>query len=135
MEIYKIRKKIAIFFFIVALIYAIPPFIFESFTDIFVNLPTALFISSKFGFKLLTSLLLTYTLVPILLLYIGSVIYPADTTRVFNGQFTKIKNFFIGYIHLIKRNPIHLIWALLSLIIMLKLLGFYSTQINIYLLS
>lgn len=132
----KWRKIISRTFFIVALIYIIPPFIFESFSDIFVNLPTAIFISKKLGLKLMTSLILTYTLLPLLLLWVSSIIYPStDSIKIFNGRLTKIKNLIIRYINLVKRNKWHLVWALLSLIVLYKLLLFYSTQINMYVLT
>lgn len=133
----KWRRNLALLFFILAVAFAIPPTIpfGEIWTDIFLNLPLATYLSTKFGFKMLTSLLLTYTLIPILLLYIGAFIYPADTTKTFNGQFTKIKNFFIKYINLIKKNPIHLVWLFIGIYILWRFLGFYQTQINIYILS
>lgn len=136
MDIRKWRKRISWALFILAIIYITPPLMIESFSDVFANLPTALFISSKLGLKLMTSLILTYTLLPLLILWVSSIIYPStDSIKIFNGRIAKIKNFFIKYINLIKKNPIHLIWALLSLVIMFKLLSFYQTQINIYVLS
>ena len=135
-DIRKWRKRISYFLFALAIAYFSPPAFFgEIFSDLFLNLPTATFISKKLGFSLMGSLLLTYLAVPILLIWAGSIIYPADTTKTFNGQFTKFKNFFIKYINLIKRNPVHLIWIFLSLVILFRILSFYSARINIYVLS
>lgn len=132
----KWRKNAAFLLFITAFVIATPPAMFgEVFTDLFINLPLATYLSARFGFELMTSLVITYTLIPILLLYIGAILYPADTTRTFNGQFTKIKLFFIKYINLIKRKPIHLLWALGGIYILWRFLGFYQTQINIYILG
>ena len=131
----KLRRKISNLLFLSAIVLAIPPLFFEFFTDLFLNLPLATLISNQFNLKLLTALVLTYTLVPILLIYIGAIIRPTDTERTFNGQFLKIKNFFIKYINLVKKNPLHLAWLILSLLILYRLLGFYQTQINIYIFS
>lgn len=136
MDIRKWRKQISWILFIIAIIYVTPPLMIESFSDVFVNLPTAIFISEKLGLKLMTSLILTYTLLPLLLLWVSSIIYPStDSIKIFNGRLTKIKNLFIKYINLIKKNPIHLVWALLSLVIMFKLLSFYQTQISKYVIT
>jgi len=131
----KTRKRISNILFISAVVLAVPPLPFEFFTDLFLNLPLATFISNNYGTKILTALILTYTLVPILLIYIGAIIRPTDTTRTFNGQFLKLKNFFIKYINLVKRNPIHLAWLLVGFFVLYRLLGFYQTQINIYIFS
>lgn len=135
MTITQTRRKISNILFLIAIIFAIPPLPFEFLSDLFLNLPLATYISNQFGFSLINSLIATYFLIPILLIYIGSVIRPTDTTKTFNGQFLKLKNFFVKYINLVKKNPIHLIWILLVILIIGRILGFYQTQINIYIFS
>lgn len=133
----KIRRKISLLFFTIALLMALPPAFpaGEILSDTLLNLPTAMFLNAELGIDMLTALVLSFTLVPILLVYVGAFFAVTDTERTFNGQFTKIKNFFIKYINLIKKNPIHLIWLALSFYIFFRLLGFYQTRINIYVLS
>jgi len=133
----KNRKRISVGLFILAIAFLIPPsFPFgEIFSDLFLNLPLATFIANKTNFSLMTSFLITYTLVPLILIYLSALIAPTDTTKTFNGQFTKIKNFFIKNINLVKQKPIYLVWLLLSLVIVYKILSFYSTQINIYVIK
>ena len=129
------RRKISTVLFFAAIVLAIPPLPWEFFSDIFLNLPLATYLSNQFGFTLLNALIATYTIVPIILIYIGSVIRPTNTMITFNGQFTKLKLFFIKYINLVKKNPLHLVWIVVSYFILLRVLGFYQTQINIYVFS
>lgn len=131
------RKKIAIALFALALLFAIPPSIpfGEMLTDLFLNLPLAKWISNHAGISIIPSLVITYTLFPISLVYLGALIYPANTEKTFNGQFRKIKDFFIKYINAIKKNPIHLIWLVIAFYIMFRLFGYYETQVNIFILS
>jgi|TARA_Y100000034_G_scaffold114936_1_gene151557 hypothetical protein len=133
----KLRKKTALLIFTIAFIMALPPAFpaGEIFSDMFLNLPTATFLNMKLGIEMLTALVLSFTVVPIILVYIGSVIYPANTERTFNGQFTRIRDFFMKYINLVKRNPIHLIWLVASFYIFFRLLGFYQTQVNIFIIG
>lgn len=130
----KNRKRIALGLFALAIIMAIPPNI-EFITDLLINLPLAMFITQQTNFSLINSLVLTYTLIPLAIIYLGAWVYPSDTTKTFNGQFLKLKNFFIKYINLVKKNPLHLAWALGAIIILYRLLGIYQTQINIYIFS
>ena len=44
--------------------------------DAFFNIPIAEYIVSKTNYTFVTSLILTYTLLPIILIWIGSLIYP-----------------------------------------------------------
>ena len=44
--------------------------------DAFFNIPIAEYISSKTGYSFVTSIILTYTLLPMILIWIGSLIYP-----------------------------------------------------------
>jgi len=130
----RFRRKISSVLFIAALVLAIPPLPFEFFTDVFLNLPLATYISNNFGVRLIPALLSTYFLIPILLIYIGSIIRPTDTSITFNRQFIKLKNFFIKYINAIKRNPLYLLFVLVAFVVLYRLFGYYNTQINIYIL-
>jgi len=133
----KLRKRIALIIFTLAFIMALPPGFpaGEIFSDLFLNLPTATFLNMKFGIGIITALVLSFTLVPVFLVYVGSLIYPADTERTFNGQFLKIKNFFIKYINLVKRKPIHLAWLVVSFYVFFRVLGFYQTEVNIFIIG
>ena len=133
----KLRKRISFFLFILAIAFALPPTfpLGEIFTDLLLNIPLAIFITSKTNFSLMTSLLLTYTAIPLLLLLLSSWINPSDTFNVFNGQFIKIKSLFIRYINLIKNNPIHLIWLFISIYLLFVFLDFYQEKISTYLLT
>lgn len=44
--------------------------------DAFVNIPLADYITSQTGYSFVTSLIFTYTLIPFVLIWIGSLIYP-----------------------------------------------------------
>ena len=44
--------------------------------DAFFNIPIAEYISAQTGYSFVTSLILTYTLIPIVLIWIGSLFYP-----------------------------------------------------------
>ena len=134
-DLNKWRKRISLFLFILAVAYAIPPFAVEPFSDFLLNLPTATFISKQFSFSLINSLLMTYTLVPLLLILLSSIIHPSDTFKVFNGRFIKLKSFFIGYISKVKKNPWHLAWLVGFLYVLWIIFTFYRTQINAYLLT
>lgn len=131
----KTRRNISNLLFLAAIIMAIPPLPFEFFTDIFLNLPLATYISEQFGFSLINSLLSTYLLVPVILIYLGSIIRPTDTTKTFNSQLLKLKNFFIRYVNLIKRNPVYLLGVFVVIAVLFKLFDFYTTQISVLVLQ
>ena len=130
----KTRKRLALFIFGFSLVLAIPPNL-EFFTDIFLNLPIATFMSQKLGIKLLTGLIFSYTLIPLALIYIASLIHPANTDRTFSRFFIKIKNFFSSYLNLVKRKPVYLLGILVVIYLLWKFQGFYVNQINIFVLG
>lgn len=134
-DLNKWRKRISWFLFILAIAYALPPFFLEPYSDLFLNLPTATFISKQFSFSLLNSLLITYILVPIFLIFVSSWIHPSDTFKIFNGRFIKLKSLFMGYISKIKNNPWHLAWLIGFIYISWIIYIFYRTQINAYILT
>lgn len=134
MTVYTIRKKIAIGFFIMAFLFATPPGLPEVFTDMFLNAPLATYLSNHFGWEKMTSLLYTYTLVPLLLALIGAFIYPADTFNTLKREIIKCKNIFVGYIKLLKKSPINIIWAALLCYILYLVYIFYQTRIAEFLI-
>src|SRR3989344_1829930 len=71
------QKKLTASIFIGAGILLIIPGI----GDAFFNIPIAEYISSKTGYSFITSIILTYTLLPIILIWIGSLIYPPFKAR------------------------------------------------------
>lgn len=136
MTTFTTRKKIAIVLFITALVFAIPPGVFgEAFTDIFLNLPLATFLSEKFNWSMPFSLIFTYTVLPLALLYLGSIIYPADTWNTMKRQYNKAKNAILNYIQLLKSDPIHIIWLIIIIYLMYIMYSYYQVQINEYLLT
>lgn len=129
----KWRKRTSYFLFALAIAFALPPFFpfGEIFSDLLLNFPTATFIASKIKISLIVALSLTYTLVPILLIWIASIIHPSDTLRTFNGFFTKLKNLIKNYILLVKKQPIHLLWVLLAIYLLWVFFNkFYLTELN-----
>jgi len=60
--------------------------------DDFINIFVGDIISQWFGVSLVTGIIVTYTIVPFLLIYGGCVILPGDTHKLFNGFLTKIRD-------------------------------------------
>lgn len=129
------RKRISLLLFGAAIIVATPPMLPEIFSDLFINLPMAKYISSKLGISLITSLVLTYTAVPILIIWIASFIYPAETNGVFNRFIKKLKQCFFRYIALVKQKPAYLMLILVVLLIFWKIILVYIERINLYILG
>ena len=67
--------------------------------DAIVNIPIAEYISINYGISFTSSLIITYTLLPIALIWIGAVIHPFHSpqtllTKTKNRVFRHIQNFF-----------------------------------------
>ncbi len=132
----KQRKRFALSILAFAIILAIPPNIppAEIFSDIFLNIPIATFIHTNMGFSLINSLILTYTIIPILLIYLASVIYPADTNRIFNGFINQLKFRLKQYLLLVRQNPAYLILTLVIFYILFYVTtDFYIAKIDVIL--
>tara|TARA_Y100000310_G_scaffold328743_1_gene397367 strand:+ start:31 stop:447 length:417 start_codon:yes stop_codon:yes gene_type:complete len=129
----KQRKRFALFILAFAIILGIPPNIppAEIFSDVLLNIPIATFIYHNTGFSLINSLILTYTVIPILLIYLAAVIYPSDTNRVFDGFINQLKFRLKQYLQLVRKNPIYLVLTLIIFYILFYLTAdFYIAKID-----
>lgn len=107
-------KVLALFFIIIGLALADPPFSFLP-TD-FLNLFVAGELTHFFNITFNMALLLSYTLIAWSLFFIGIYIYPYNTTSLFNGYIHKLQN----YIKRILRNPLAIIVGLTLFYFMYK---------------
>jgi len=118
----KHAKTLAWIFIGLGILFATPPFI--PFPDDLLNIFVAQYISG-FSITFLTALLLTYTLLPFILLLIGSYIYPYNTESIFYGLINKIKTNIRLQIYKLRRNPLLLIGVLVLIYLLLKFYAIY----------
>ena len=116
---HKIKRFIALIFIFGGLILMAPPLTpLTAWSEIVLDVPIANFITAKTGIAFFISLFLTYTLIPLLLIYIGAVIFPHGTNSILHGILSRIKNGIHRYFSLIRRKPVHILWFIASLAIM-----------------
>jgi len=123
----KPKAKLAWGIIIIGLLLASPPLApWLIFTEIYGNIPIANFIVRQTGIDLLFALFLSFTLIPAILIYVGAFIMPRETASVLHGIRNRIRNGVMKYIHLVKKNPLNIIWFLLSILIVY---WFYTTNV------
>ena len=124
----KPKKYIALLFITMGILLATPPIIpFLIWTEILGNIPLAhLIIKYTFITNKFIALLLTFTVIPLIFIYLGAWIYPYSTDGILHGIRTRIRNGIIKYYHLVKRNPIHILWLVISILIMLRIYNLQS---------
>lgn len=116
---HKPKRIIALGFIVFGIILASPPLTpLTAWSEIVLDIPIANFITAKTGISFFYSLFLTYTLIPILLVYTGAFLYPHSTNSILHGILSRIKNGIHRYFSLVRRNPVHLIWLALSFFIL-----------------
>ena len=89
----KQRKLIAIPFLALGFFFSTPPII-PSPDDFILNIPTAKFLYSTYNIPLLTALVATYTIIPLILFAIGILIYPKKDGAVIHMVSRRIIGFF-----------------------------------------
>ncbi len=127
MNIRKIRKWIAYLLLIGAIALAIPAGFSPD--DLFTNIPVASWLNNTFGFSLASSLLFSYTLIPILFFLASVVVYPAKNNYVAKKFLEILKEKFKQILKKAKKNPIIWIFIVIMIIVTYKLLEIYQKYI------
>lgn len=116
---YKQKRALALVFISFGLIIMAPPLTpLTAWSEIMLDIPIANFIASQTGISFAFSLFLTYTIIPLTLIYLGAVIFPKSTNGILHGILHRIEHGVLRYYHLVKREPFHIIWLLLSILIL-----------------
>jgi|TARA_Y100000310_G_scaffold264194_1_gene274772 hypothetical protein len=116
----KPKKYLALGFIITGLAFATPPLVpFSAWTEIVLNIPVANFITEKIPtINIMLAFFLTFTAIPLILIYVGALVYPHNTDSILHGILSRIKNGIKKYTHLVKREPLNLIWLVVSIYIL-----------------
>lgn len=104
MTIKKIRRTLSGFLFILAIAFASPPII--PFPDDFLNFWVADLISSKIPVSMPISLIISYTLIPIFLLYLSAAVHPRDMNTIMDRNIHKIKEIIETILKKAIKNPV-----------------------------
>lgn len=120
------RKKIAWVLFGMGLLLATPP-IFPSPDDIF-NLFVGKLISNYFNISIINGIIVSYTILPLIIFSLAVLVYPKESNKVINMFSNKVKMMFNEYVDMVKTEPVHLLWILLLLLIMLYIYQWYAGQ-------
>ena len=89
------RKMLSLLLISLGTLMILPPGVF-GFDDLFINIPLAKIISQYSDISIFIALLLTYTIIPIILIWLGIKIFPAHSQHVENVKnraFTNFRNF------------------------------------------
>jgi len=113
----KPKKTIALALIVTGLLFATPPLVpLTAWTEILLNAPLAKFIlENTFVTSRVFAFFLTFTLVPILLIWGGAILYPHDTNSVLHGIRNRIVDGVRRYINLVKREPLYILLLIGSL--------------------
>lgn len=96
--------------FLLAVALIIPPIIPDG-TDFLLNIPLANWLVLKFSnapisISFALALIMTYTLIPLVIIYASAFVHPSDTDGMFHRMIKKIKDKLDAGWQFIKRNPI-----------------------------
>lgn len=111
MHIRIIRKLLSWILIILALWFFSPPGLPP---DDIINMVVGGYIADFFNITLTAGILITYTIIPIILLYLACVISPNETNGMFKKMIEKLK----GIVRKILSNPALLIAGIIIIIIM-----------------
>lgn len=125
----KPKRLIALSLIGLGILFATPPIIpLTAWTELLLNIPVAKFIvDNTFITNKMFALFLTFTLIPLALIYVGAWIFPHETNSILRGLLHKTENAVKSYFNLIKRQPIHLIWLIIGFYL---LYVFYTSQVT-----